>query len=424
MSQPMTTKFNNVRRLLRLEPYWYLIILLVVAGGILYLIHLQTGYTPGRAAISIESLNFDVYWYGILIVSGVALGSYVVSKLAEERAEELIDAIVPAKLRQRPVASLDLSSEITAKMERQGVRTVGQLLLQWGFNPALLGLDSAATDSVRQRLLGLPNIEPGWLDDAPWRKWHPAHVWNGIAWCLILAVIGARLYHVLTPSPSMAAAGISSPLDYFRNPQLLINLRAGGLGIYGGIAGGVIGLLLYTRRYQLPSLAWADLAAVGVALGQAVGRWGNFFNQELYGRPTNLPWAVTIDPDYRLPGYTEFSRFHPAFLYESLWNLLAFLVLLTLARRYRHRLLTGDLTALYLIFYGIGRTLLETVRLDSRTLSLGGLDLNLPVASLVSLVLAVLMAFWIIARHWQHQDPGKKSSASSSVKAVRSSSDS
>lgn len=401
----MTVKNHKLRRFLRLEPYWYFIIVFVTAGAVLYLLHLQTGYTPGRAAISIQALNFDVYWYGILIVSGVALGSYVVAFLAEERAEQLLAATVPAALRQQPLTSLSLPTEIVTRLERQGVHTVGRLLLQWGFNPALLGLDAAATDGVDKSLRELPGMEPVWLTDAPWRKWHPAHVWNGVAWCLILGVIGARLYHVLTPSPSMAAAGITSPLDYFRNPQLLINLRAGGLGIYGGIAGGIIGLLIYSRRYQIPALGWADLAAVGLALGQAIGRWGNFFNQELYGRPTTLPWAITIDPDFRLPGYTEFSQFHPAFLYESLWNLLAFLVLLTLARRYRHRLLTGDLMALYLIFYGIGRTLLETVRLDSRAISLGGLELKLPVATLVSLVIAVLMAVWIVIRHRRSQEP-------------------
>ena len=108
-------------------------------------------------------------------------------------------------------------------------------------------------------------------------------------WCLILGVIGARLYHVLTPSPSMAAFGIESPIDYFRNPSQLINLRNGGLGIYGGMAGGALGLFWYTRRQKLSMIAWADLAVVGMALGQVFGRWGNYFNQELYGRPSNLP---------------------------------------------------------------------------------------------------------------------------------------
>jgi phosphatidylglycerol:prolipoprotein diacylglycerol transferase len=197
----------------------------------------------------------------------------------------------------------------------------------------------------------------------------------------------------------MEAVGIYSPLDYFRNPYQLINLRNGGLGIYGGIAGGALGLWIFTRRQRLPSLAWADLAAVGMALGQVFGRWGNYFNQELYGRPTNLPWGITIEPTYRLPAYSEYSRFHPAFLYESLWSLLTFLILLTLARRYSEKLLTGDLMALYLVMYAIGRTLLETVRLDSRLLTLGSLQLNMAVATFVSLLIALAMIIWRFAAH-------------------------
>ncbi len=228
--------------------------------------------------------------------------------------------------------------------------------------------------------------------------WNPEHVWNGLIWCLIPAVIGARLYHVLTPSPSMAAVGIASPLDYFRNPYQLFNLRNGGLGIYGGIVGGALGLWLYTWRRQLDGVTWADLAVIGLALGQAVGRWGNFFNQELYGRPTNLPWAVTIEPPYRLPTYADVARFHPAFLYESLWNFGVFLLLLWLYRR--RQLLRGELTGLYLILYAVGRVLLETVRLDSRTTGIGGF--KLPTATLVSLLLALVVAAALAWRRLRH----------------------
>ena len=223
-------------------------------------------------------------------------------------------------------------------------------------------------------------------------------MWNGLIVCLIFAVIGARLYHVLTPSPSMAAIGIESPLDYFQNPAMLFNLRAGGLGIYGGLAGGAVGLWIYTRRNKMSMLGWADIAVVGVALGQVFGRWGNFFNQELYGRPTDLPWAITIDPTHRLSAYAEFSTFHPAFLYESLWSLLAFFVLYFLAKRYYKSLLVGELTALYLIFYAVGRILLEMVRLDSRPMFLAGLELNMAVATFVSIIVAGLMAIWMIVR--------------------------
>jgi phosphatidylglycerol:prolipoprotein diacylglycerol transferase len=290
-------------------------------------------------------------------------------------------------------------------LAKQKIATLGKLLLIWGYNPALLGLNRAGIRLVGEQLAAAPGVEPGWLDEAPWRVWQPAHVWNGITWCLILAVVGARLYHVLTPSPSMAARGIVTPLDYFRHPFELINLRAGGLGIYGGIAGGALGLYVYARRYRLPALAWADLAAVGLALGQAVGRWGNFFNQELYGKPAELPWAITIEPAHRLPAFADVARFHPAFLYESIWNFLAFIVLYTLARRYRDRLQSGDLVAVYLILYAVGRSLLETVRLDSRAVSLGLLELTLPVATLVSLAIALVMGLWLAFRHLR---PGNK----------------
>ncbi len=199
----------------------------------------------------------------------------------------------------------------------------------------------------------------------------------------------------------MAAFGIESPMDYFRNPAQLINIRNGGLGIYGGILGGLLGLFIYARRAKIPMLPWADLAVVGLALGQVFGRWGNFFNQELYGAPTDLPWAITIDPNFRLPAYSQFSSFHPAFLYESLWSLLTFFVLYFLVKRYSSKLLDGEVMALYLIFYAIGRTLLELVRLDSRMVDFGFMQLNMAIATFVSLLIAAGMAAWIIIRRWR-----------------------
>ncbi len=141
-------------------------------------------------------------------------------------------------------------------------------------------------------------------------------------------------------------------------------------------------------------------------MGQSIGRWGNFFNQELYGRPTNLPWAIHIDPIYRLPDYVGFERFHPAFLYESLWSLLTFLVLLRLARRYAARLLPGELMAIYLIAYAVGRILLETVRLDSRAIPFFGLETGLAVATLVSLTIAFVAAAAVIIRRYVRRPKG------------------
>ena len=393
---------NIWRKTGSLNAYWYVIVFFLTVLVVLYGYHLLTAVTPSRVALSLGG-GFDVYWYGICIVGGIALGAYVVSQLALERGTAVFQQHVPPAIQSRPLTDLDLPDEITQTLAKNKITTWGQLLLVWGFNPRNTGLNAAGVEVVQARLEAQTNIKETWRQDAPWRIWNQEHVWNGLIWSLILAVIGARLYHVLTPSPSMAAFGIYSPLDYFRNPYQLINLRNGGLGIYGGLLGGFIGLVIYTRRARIPLLGWADLAVVGLALGQVFGRWGNFFNQELYGRPTHLPWAVFIDPMYRLPDYSEYGRFHPAFLYESLWSLLTFAILYTLIRRYDKRLLTGEMMALYFIFYAIGRTLLELVRLDSRMLNLGFMQVNMAIATFVSLLIAVSMAAWIVIRRYRHR---------------------
>lgn len=380
----------------RIEPYWYVIVLILALAGGLYVYHLATGLTPPRAAFSI--LGVPVYWYGIWIVTGVALGAWVVARLAAERAQRAFESAVPADVRTRPLSESGLPDELVTLLASRRIATLGQLLMPLGLDPRRLGLRKPQTAEVGAALATAPDINPVWLSDAPWRRWNPDHVWNALMWILILGLIGARLYHVLTPSPSMAAIGIYSPLDYFRDPMLLLNFRGGGLGIFGGLAGGLLGMIIYTRRARIPLLAWADLAVVGLALGQAIGRWGNFFNQELYGRPTDLPWAVHIDPIYRLPDYAAFERFHPAFLYESLWSLITFLVLYRLARRHSERLLPGELMGLYLIAYAVGRSLLELTRLDSRAIPFFGLETGLAVATAVSIAIALAAAALLVGR--------------------------
>lgn len=390
----------------RVEPYWYVIAVFGLITAIIFINHLITGITPSRIAFQIEVFNFSIFWYGIFIVGGIALGSWVTARLAAERARFDFEDHVSPELRKRPLNVLNLPKEIQRTLVKRKAHNLGDLLFEWGLSPDRLSLNKKGKEVVESSLKNLPNVLEGWLYDAPWRQWNPDFVWGGIAWLILLGVIGARLYHVLTPSPSMAAEGINSALDYIQNPMQLINIRSGGLGIYGAIIGGALGLLLYTRRHHISTIAWADLAVVGLALGQFIGRWGNFFNQELYGGVTNLPWGITIAN--RIPGtiYADFerfpidsTRFHPAFLYESLWSLLTFIVLLTLARRRRKDLQTGDLMALYLVFYATGRVLLELIRLDSRTLSLAGIDLGLPVATLVSIIIALPMAFLLLWRH-------------------------
>lgn len=388
----------------RIDPWWYAIALVLLLAGGLYAYHLATGLTPPRAAVTI--LGFPVYWYGIWIVTGVALGAWLVAGLAAERARRIFETTVPADVITRPLAEAGLPDEVVAMLASRNIGALGPLLMDVGLDPRRLGLKKAQTAEIVASLAAAPDIDPTWVSDAPWRRWNPEHVWNALIWILILGLIGARLYHVLTPSPSMAALGIYSPLDYFRDPIQLINFRGGGLGIFGGLIGGLLGLVIYTRRARIPFLGWADLAVVGLALGQAVGRWGNFFNQELYGRPTNLPWAVHIDPIYRLPDYVSFERFHPAFLYESLWSLATFFVLYRLTRRYSERLLPGEMMGLYLIAYAVGRSLLELVRLDSRVIPFFGVETGLAVATAVSIVIALVSAVMLIGRRWSRRRRG------------------
>jgi phosphatidylglycerol:prolipoprotein diacylglycerol transferase len=222
------------------------------------------------------------------------------------------------------------------------------------------------------------------------RKLNPDFVWDALILVLIGGIIGARLWHVFTPPPSMVAAGYTTKY-YLTHPLDLINTRAGGLGIPGAIIGGGIALYFYSRRRKTSFLMWADIAAPGVALAQAIGRWGNFFNQELYGKPSNLPWAIYIDPANRVPGYENYSTFQPLFLYESLWNLLNMGVLLWLERRFPDKLKDGDLFLTYLIGYPIGRFFLEFLRLDSPRF--GTININQTIM-LVVIIVASFLLYW------------------------------
>ncbi len=241
----------------------------------------------------------------------------------------------------------------------------------------------------------------------------PEHVWNVLVWCLIGGILGARLYHVLS-SPQGTTVGFeyyfkTNPFETIQVLGLTIPFPTalmiwrGGLGIFGGVAGGVLAMLIYTWRNGLSLGRWLDISAPGLVLGQAIGRWGNFINQELYGPPTTLPWGIPIDAEHRIPPYTDLSRhpvettrFHPVFLYESLWNLLVFVALTVIGRRYRDRLKDGDIFSLYLIGYGVGRILVESLRPDAWQMG------SIPVAQIVS---AVLILLGIGLMVWRRQRP-------------------
>src|SRR5688572_13428906 len=196
---------------------------------------------------------------------------------------------------------------------------------------------------------------------------------------LLGGLIGARLYYV------------AFNLDYYsRFPGKIFAIWEGGLAIHGGVLGGILVGGIYAWRRQLPLRQYLDVAAPSLALGQAIGRWGNFFNEEAFGRPTELPWKLYISPPHRPPPFAQFDYFHPTFLYESLWDLGVFLALvLWLRPSLRKR--PGALFFCYVGLYSIGRFAIEALRLDSFWLG----SFRVPqIASLVGLLVAAVGLLW------------------------------
>jgi phosphatidylglycerol---prolipoprotein diacylglyceryl transferase len=263
---------------------------------------------------------FQVRWYGVLIMSGVALGAYFATRLARKR-----------------------------------------------------GLD-------------------------------PDHVWGALILAVVLGIVGARLYHVFsTPADCPPDATFACGWPYYKHHFLeaFAVWKTGGfqgLGIYGAIVGGMLGVTLYAWKNRLNPLVWLDMGAVGLAFGQFVGRWGNFINQELYGPPTGSSWfGIKINPNFPhqpLPPGTDYNtRFHPTFLYESLWNLVVFVILYNVHARLRHKLRNGDVLLGYLILYPLGRFFVEFFRPDAWTM--GGLA----TAQWIALVCIAGASITLVLRH-------------------------
>ena len=230
----------------------------------------------------------------------------------------------------------------------------------------------------------------------------PTHVMNITVIGSILAIVGARAYHVLDRDqwPYYAA-----------HPGNIIKVWNGGIGIFGAIAGAALGLVLYVwwvnrsarsseggGAKRIAVLRWLDIGAPAFLVGQAVGRWGNFFNQELFGPPTNLPWGIPIDVANRPLEYVAETHFHPLFLYESLLSLLGVVVLLYVARRLSTWLVVGDILLFYLMWYSAERFALEFLRIGNWKFG------ALPTAQIIGVALTAAAVGLMIWRHRRQRE--------------------
>ncbi len=216
---------------------------------------------------------------------------------------------------------------------------------------------------LARRRLKLYSIPPEALDEA-------------LILGIIFGIIGARTYYV-----------IFNWSYYSRYPSEIIKVWHGGLAIHGAIIGAILSTYLYTKiTKKFKFIQGLDLLTSVLPLGQAIGRWGNFFNYEAYGSPTNLPWKMYVPPEKRMPGFESFEYFHPTFLYESIANFLIFLFLYFYTEKKKKNY--GETTALYFILYSIVRFIIESLRLDA--LRIG----TLRTAQVVSIILAILGAVW------------------------------
>jgi len=236
-----------------------------------------------------------------------------------------------------------------------------------------------------------------WLTSVRWaRRGAPeGSVWDIAIWAIPLGIIGGRLYHVFSSPDAYFGPGFDGTGDLSLIPQI----QRGGLGIWGAVVLGALGAWIGCRRAGVKLSAFLDAAAPGLLLAQAIGRWGNYFNQELFGGPTTLPWGLQIDPNNpNFPaGMPADTLFHPTFLYESLWNLAGVLILLALDRKFSFR--RGRLFCLYAMYYTLGRVWIEAMRIDdAEQISLFGITARLNVWTSILVFAGALVVFILLGR--------------------------
>jgi len=250
---------------------------------------------------------------------------------------------------------------------------IGPLPVYWYGIAYAVGLAAAYAVMVRQ---------------AAWYGQDPSMVGNGLIIVAIAALIGGRLYHVI------------DQWVLYKDDLLKIVLPPySGLGVYGGLITGTMAGLYLVRRWRVPLRAWVDIVAPGLFVMQAIGRWGNFFNQELYGTPTTLPWGIAIDCAHRVVAYPcdafplATTHFQPLFLYESVSGVIGAAVLVWLSRRQPRWLRPGDLLLIFFVWYGIVRYLLENLRTGNWRLD------GIPTAQIFSILFVVGALVVLVIRH-------------------------
>jgi prolipoprotein diacylglyceryl transferase len=236
-----------------------------------------------------------------------------------------------------------------------------------------------------------------WLGERRWvaRGGKPGQISDIAVWAVPFGIAGGRLYHVITDYGQYFGEG--------KRPITALYIWQGGLGIWGAIALGALGVWIGARRAGVRFAPLADVLAPGVIIAQALGRWGNWFNQELFGRPTDAAWALEIDPQHRPDGYQQYDTFHPTFLYESIWNVGIAALLLWADRKFK--IGYGRLFALYVMGYTLGRGWIEYLRIDPvQADDILGLRLNVWTSIVVFVGAAI---FFAVSRR---RHPGKEDS--------------
>jgi phosphatidylglycerol:prolipoprotein diacylglycerol transferase len=248
-------------------------------------------------------------------------------------------------------------------------------------------------------ILATAILVAAWLGTAETKRRgeNPDTGWSMLLWVIAGGVIGARLYHVIHEWSAV----------YSKDPLLALQVWNGGLGIPGAVAGGALVVWIYTRRQHLPTGRWFDIFAMAIPLGQAIGRFGNFVNQELYGPPTTLPWGIPIDAAHRVPEWTNLTlypvattRFVPLFAYEALFSLLTLGLMLWISRRFAARLYDGDMLLIFIMSYGLVRSYLETYRVQNWVIA------GIPTATWLGIGGFVLAGGFLILRHARGRGTG------------------